>query len=380
MNATATNNNTLPCFIGIDLHSNNAVICIKEIRHDAAKGIFSRVLATKTISIENGAERLMAFLEPYCEGKPHKAVVESTFNWYFLADAFESRNWNLFIADPSTVSQANLKASDDKSDAAYLAERLSCNSIKHYEPLKRDDRALRDLCRHRLDLMQKRAEFKITIVNLYRNQLSRKVRADELFRNIEDKSVDGCFEPEWFPELKNYNVQLRVATMMENIHVLNRNIERVDERIQQECKEVPLAKLCKTMPGCGPVLSSIIATEIGTIKRFKSAADFVSYCRLCSTSKLSNGKSKGMGNAKNGNAYLSWALTEVANLAIRFSEVARKTYERLLNKAGGLRVKAIRTLAAKIARGLYQALSKGKPFNIAWCLCGINPEAVKEPA
>ena len=85
------------------------------------------------------------------------------------------------------------------------------------------------------------------------------------------------------------------------------------------------------------------------MQRFKSAGDFVSYCRLCSTSKLSNGKSKGLGNAKNGNAYLSWAFTEVAQYASR-NPVIREILQRLLRKYGGLRVKAIRTLAAKIAR------------------------------
>lgn len=39
----------------------------------------------------------------------HITVVESTYNLYFLADAFGSRNRKFNIADPSTVSQATLK-------------------------------------------------------------------------------------------------------------------------------------------------------------------------------------------------------------------------------------------------------------------------------
>ena len=92
----------------------------------------------------------------------------------------------------------------------------------------------------------------------------------------------------------------------------------------------------------------------------------MSCCRLCSTSKLSNGKSKGLGNAKNGNAYLSWAFTEVAQYASR-TPVIREILQRLLRKYGGLRVKAIRTLAAKIARVTFYVLKNKQPFNAAKC-------------
>lgn len=92
----------------------------------------------------------------------------------------------------------------------------------------------------------------------------------------------------------------------------------------------------------------------------------MSYCRLCSTSKPSNGKSKGLVNAKNSNAYLSWAFTEDAQYSSR-NPVIREILQRLLRKYGGLRVKAIRTLAAKIARVTIYVLNNKQPFNAAKC-------------
>lgn len=157
-----------------------------------------------------------------------------------------------------------------------------------------------------------------------------------------------------------------MAFEISRIAMLEEMIEECNAEIQQQCKDQELVKLCKTIPGCGPVLSAVICTEIGTVQRFKSAGDFVSYCRLCSTSKLSNGKSKGLGNAKNGNAYLSWAFTEVAQYASR-NPVIREILQRLLRKYGGLRVKAIRTLAAKIARVTFYVLKNKQPFNAAKC-------------
>lgn len=100
-----------------------------------------------------------------------------------------------------------------------------------------------------------------------------------------------------------------------------------------------------------------------TMTRFKEAGQFASYCRLAPTSKLSNGSSKGVGNAKNGNAYLSWAFTELANLAIRFNDPIRKYYDRMF-KRQKLRVKAIRTLAAKLARAVWHMLKKNENFDL----------------
>jgi putative transposase len=42
-----------------------------------------------------------------------------------------------------------------------------------------------------------------------------------------------------------------------------------------------------------------------------------SYCRCVESKRISNGKKKGEGNAKNGNRYLAWAFVEAAAAALR---------------------------------------------------------------
>ena len=79
-----------------------------------------------------------------------------------------------------------------------------------------------------------------------------------------------------------------------------------------------------------------------------------------------------MGNAKNGNAYLSWAMTELANMLIRYNACAAKDYQRLFKKYNGLRVKAIRAIAARIARCLYHAIKSDKAFDVARCFGFAN--------
>ena len=153
------------------------------------------------------------------------------------------------------------------------------------------------------------------------------------------------------------------------IQVLYERMEAVELKIAKAVQEQsavdPLRKSLKAISGCGEMLPTAIALEIADINRFKSARDFVSYCRRTPSNCFSNGKSKGEGNKKNGNAYLSWTLTELATLATRFCEPIRKKYDRLFPKTK-LRVKAVRALA----RAIWQMLKKQEAFDLELCFHG----------
>ena len=67
----------------------------------------------------------------------------------------------------------------------------------------------------------------------------------------------------------------------------------------------------------------------------------------------SNGKSKGKGNKKNGNKYLSWAFSEAAEFARRYDDKARAYYNRKLDKTNFMVAHA--SLAHKLARAAYSS-------------------------
>ncbi|MDY7036818.1 MAG: transposase [Thermodesulfobacteriota bacterium] len=54
----------------------------------------------------------------------------------------------------------------------------------------------------------------------------------------------------------------------------------------------------KTVPGVGKILSLTIMLESGSIERFQTVGNYVSYCRKVPTKWTSN-------NKKNGNKYLA---------------------------------------------------------------------------
>ena len=364
-------------FIGMDLHLDNVVVVVaqNEIKDNTVRSKTVLSKKFKTVGQPN-IDELFKVLETYCQDKPHMAVVESTYNWYWLADEFEKRNWNLRLADPSTVSKAGFKYSDDYTDASYLAECVRNGSIRSTAIMPKDDRAVRDLAHYRMTLVEDRGRLKTILVNMTANHLSIKLNADKLLKEIDEAvekaasaSDEGAADEVLSHYYDNRQVRTKMRSLLRRIRFLTNEVEALDEELTELIKPNVYATSLQSIKGCGYVTSMLIGLEIGDIRRFRTHKDFVSYCRLAPTSKLSNGKSKGLGNAKNGNAYLSWALTELATFVVRYNPEAKRVYDRYFNRSR-LRVKAIRSVAAKIARGIFMMLKNGEVFDMKRCFGG----------
>lgn len=127
----------------------------------------------------------------------------------------------------------------------------------------------------------------------------------------------------------------------------------------------PEFAILKTAPGIGETLATTIMLEPGSIARFQSVGQFSSYCRCAESKRISNGKKKGEGNAKNGNKYLSWAFIEAAAVAMRSCPQARRFYER--KRARRMPVVAMKALAHKLARAAFYMLRDGKSLEVSKC-------------
>lgn len=361
-------------YIGMDIHSDNVVVTIMQTVNGPCSAA-GKIRLRKRINTQDGGVRLEETLRNYCSG-PHLATVEATYNIYFVADIFEKNGWNLLIADPCAVSQARLKATNDYTDAEYLAEQLRINGLHTALILPHDYRATRDLVRYRARLVQDRSHYKVIFINMLANQKGRTLSAyglslDELVAVVADQGEDCQTLTAIYSDQV---VRHKAASLLRIIAYLDSEVELLSFNLKSITARMRYVAGLQAIHGVGPVLSTTIAAEIWDIGRFRTAKDFVSYCRLAPTSRLSNGKSKGTGNAKNGNAYLSWAMTEMANMLIRYNACAAKVFQRLLKKYNGLRVKAVRAVAARVARCLYHAIKKCEAFDVARCFGFANNE------
>ena len=143
----------------MDLHSNNVFVCIIRNAADSQGRLTKKVVARFKVSLDFELRDFEQRISPYCANQPHLATVESTYNWYHLADFFEQKGWNLKLADPTTVANNKLKNSDDVTDAEYLADQLRIGQLRAYDIVPKEARNYRDLVRQRVDLWQFKSKY-----------------------------------------------------------------------------------------------------------------------------------------------------------------------------------------------------------------------------
>jgi transposase len=303
--------------------------------------------------LTNELELLLLALDPYKEGLAGVAV-ESTFNWYWLVDGLMEAGYEVRLANPSAIQKyKGLKHSDDRSDAAWLAEMLRLGILPEGYVYPKEERPLRDLLRKRTHLVKLRTSLVNSLQNIIARNCGVNVRADKIKLLTQDR-VSPFFEGD-------EDLALSGRVSQETIIYLTRQINKIERVIERKLKLKPGYTLLKTIPGVGQILALTIMLETGPIGRFPSAGDYASYCRKVPASWTSNGKKKGSANKKNGNKYLAWAFSEASALGIRFDETIRAYYNRKAAKTNFMTARS--ALAHKICRAAYYIMRDRVPFD-----------------
>jgi transposase len=333
-------------FCGIDLHSNNCVVIVSD---EADKVLYSRRLANDLVTI-------CAALEPY---RPDLSgvVVESTYNWYWLVDGLIEAGHVLHLANTTAIKQYDgLKHRGDESDARHLAHLLRLGLLPEGHIMPKSSRAVRDLARKRMQLVDMRTANILSIETCMAQQTGSYLTCREI-KLLTEMDIDSM--PVGPVEASGMKANLAI------IRALQAQIDLIEKSLSNYCRSAPGYRLLNTVSGIGPILATVILLETGDIARFSGAGNYASYCRCVGSTHISNGKKKGEGNTKNGNRFLAWAYVEAANFAIRFCEPARKFYQRKKAKRNG--VVALKAVAHKLARACFHMLKTGEQFSVERC-------------
>jgi len=160
--------------------------------------------------------------------------------------------------------------------------------------------------------------------------------------------------------LKEEYLILSAQASFESIQFLTQQILCLEKAIKEKIKLNKSFRNLMTVPGIGKILAMTIMLEVGDIGRFAKVGNFTSYCRCVPSRRLSDGKSKGQGNRKNGNRYLNWAFIEAAHLSRRYNQRFRNYYNR---KAAQTNTSvATKALGNKLARICYYIMRDQVPF------------------
>lgn len=291
-------------FCGIDLHSNNCFVVVSD---DTDKVLYSKRL-------RNNLAEISTALSPY-RSDLFGVVVESTYNWYWLVDGLVEAGYPVRLANTTAIKQYDgLKHRGDESDARHLAHILRLGLLPESHIMPKPLRAVRDLARKRMQLVQQRTIQVVSIETCLAQQTGGRISCNDV-KQLTNAQVDGM--------LLGMAESMAIKANLAVLQALQIQIDGIEKALSQHCRRDPGYNLLKPVSGIGPILAAVILLETGSIDRFADVGNYASYCRCVGSTHISNGKKEGAGNAKNGNPYLAWAFVEAANFAVRFSDSAR---------------------------------------------------------
>ncbi len=320
-------------YSGLDLHSRNTYIGILDTD-------FKRVFKKR---VSNNIDLIVETLEPF-KDQLKGLVVESTYNWYWLVDGLMDAGYGcVHLANPSAIKQyEGLKHSDDKHDAYFLAQLLILGILPQGYIYPKEDRPVRDLARKRMFLVKHKTAHILSLQSLIARCCGQRISTNQI-RTLTLADLRQLLKEEYLLLSAQANLNI-IAFLIQQIKALEKAIK----------KKVKLDKAFEqlmTVPGIGFILAMTIMLEVGDISRFAKVGNFASYCRCVSSQRLSDGKSKGSGNRKNGNRYLSWAFVEAAQLGRRYSQRFGRYYDRKAAQTNT--IVATKALSNKLARICY---------------------------
>ena len=319
-------------YAGIDLHSNNHYLGIVNEENQV---LFKQKLV-------NNLKETLTVLEAFRK-EIEGVAVESTFNWYWLVDGLMENGYRVHLANPAAIQQyKGLKRVDDQRSALWLANLLRLKILPEGYIYPKEERPVRDLLRKRLQLVRRRTAHILSIQNILSRSLGVKMRSNEV-KQLDEERVKDL--------LKEEHLILAVNASVGVMRYLGGKIKQIEGVVKSRVKLRKEFEGVLSLPGVGDILGLTIMLEVGDIGRFPEVGNYASYCRCVKSTRISNDKSKGQGNRKNGNKYLSWAYVEAAHFAIRSYPVVQRYYQRKTAKANG--IVAIKAISHKLARASY---------------------------
>jgi transposase len=318
-------------YIGIDLHQAFFHACA--VTPDGARlweGRFPRTAPG------------IAALTARCTPASAVAVEASTPTWHF-ADAVVTAVGELRIVDPwKTKLKAGYAAKTDRLDARRLADALRRDSVVgiYYPPLA--IRELRELCRHRLAIVQCRT----AVIN--------RLCAVLLRQGISDaRRLATTADDEW---VERFALPPRAAASVRGLRqllaVIRAQTQQLTTDVEQVAAHDPIATTLQQLRGIGPVLALTIRAEIGDIGRFATPGQLASYAGLVPRVDASAGRYRVGRITRRGSPWLRWALTEAAVHGTRRTDRVGRWGRGLAMRKGVLkaRVALARVLAEEVHR------------------------------
>jgi len=331
-------------YCGVDLHAKTMYLCVV---NQADEIVLHQEIPTN-------ATRFLKALAPYRADVV--VCVECTFTWYWVADLCQAEGIPFVLGHALAMTAMQVgKTKNDRIDSRDIAKLLRAGMIPMSYVYPKAMRATRDLLRRRMQFVRQRAAL-LTHIQQTNAQYNLPPIGKKLRYKGNRVGVAERFE--------GGSVRTTVEVDLALIADYDTRIRQVEWHVLRSAKahDATTLHLLRTIPGIGKILSLVILYEIQDIRRFPTSQKFCSYSRLIRPIKESAGKRVGVGNGKQGNAYLKWAFSEAVVLFLRETREATSYIQRLERKYGKAKAKGI--LAHRLGRTVYSMLTHQQVFDL----------------
>jgi transposase len=277
--------------------------------------------------------------------------VEATGNDRWFRKLMSELGHELLVGDASAIhASAPREQRTDKRDARHILKLLVENRFPAVWQPSVANEELRQLLLHRCRLVRMRARIKNQLDSLAKNE---GLTGSRVWSAKRREQIEGLPLTGWYAQ--------RRQDLLGLLEELDKHIQPLDQAVEAASEQDAQARLLKTHPGVGPVVSLAYVLTIGDWQRFPRGKQVGSYLGLIPAEASSGKHQQRMGRiTKQGNTLLRWLLVEAASKAQSKDPSWHRQYLRLsMNKHHGVAKVAI---AHKLAVRLYWMLRSGQNY------------------
>jgi transposase len=363
---------------GLDVHKRSIQTCIRRLGPDGRIHQETRSFGTMTRDILEMADWLAV------AGVTHVTMESTGVYWKPIYNLLEGR-FTLLLVNARHVKHVPGRKTDVK-DCQWLAQLLQCVLLKGSFIPPRPQRELRELTRHRTQLVAEKTRVANRIQKILEdaNIKLASVASDILGASGRDMLralIAGEQAPEKLADLARRQLRSKIpqlclalegqvtehhrfvlGELLDHLGYLESQIERFTRRIEEVSR--PFASAIEALTqvtGLEQRAAQNVVAEIGaTMEPFPSEHHLASWSGVCPGSNESGGKRKS-GKTSKGNRWLRSALVQAAWSAVRKKDsYFQAQYRRLAARRGKKR--AILAVAHSLLTVIYHMLKTGSTF------------------
>ncbi|MGH7552302.1 MAG: IS110 family transposase [Longimicrobiales bacterium] len=288
-------------FVGLDVHKDTVCMAVAF----GGPGLAVRELGVVPHDVPKVVQRILELGPAECL----QVAYEAGPTGYGLCRALEAVGVRCIVAAPSkTPVRSGDRIKTDRRDAAKLARFLRSGELVAVALPERETEALRDVVRAREDVVhaQRRARQQLSAFLLRHD---RKWTGKSSWTEAHLAWIQSqIFESEAQTQvLEDYVAEVRRLTA--RLAQGTGCVEHFAEAFES-CR--PLYRALQALRGVGPIVAATVVAEVADLRRFRSAAQFMSYLGLTPSERSSGPRTFRGSITKAGNPHVRWKLIESA--------------------------------------------------------------------